>query len=241
MRTLCPARAVPAFGLTLALLAGNALAAPTAFQNPATAAWGGWNRGDAGTLWAGWDVFNNLVDQTPDLGSFNTDTAVVITNSPGHFVTGGGNIYSFSNPGDFDAIFVPTSLGTGLFNVAVQISVLGTDLDAASVLLNGLSWTSRTVLDTGTSGAPAGSGGTGTGVDNEYLFVWENVSRVTTQDIFGLEFNALSSSMSLDALTIDVGPAPALPDPEPTPVPIPGAVLLLSSGLALLGRGRLAG
>jgi hypothetical protein len=245
-----------ALALALSFMASSTLAAPTAFQNPATASWGGWNRGDAGTLWAGWNVFTGgaslPLDSTPDLGSHNVSSALLFTNNPGAFVTGSGNLYSFSDVMDHDALFVPTSLGTGTFRVAVQISVLGADLAANSVLLNGLSWDSRTVLASGSSSAPPGVGaepGAGTGVDNEYLFVWNEVTRQDIAEVFSLAFNAATSSMSLDALTIDVGPASivpptaeptAEPTPEPTPVPIPGAVLLLSSALAVLGRGRLA-
>lgn len=226
-----------ATALTLTLPVA-ALANPMAFQDPATAAWGGWSRGSVGTLFAGWNDFDRVIDQTPDLGRHNATTAVIATNNPGAFISGSRNIYSFADVNDFDAIFVPGALGAGLFTVAVQISVLGNDIAASSLLLNGLPWSSRIVLATGSAGAPPGVGGTGTGVDNEYLFLWSNFERVTAQDIFALEFNAVALHNSLDALTIDVGPAPAAP-PQPVSVPIPGVLGFLAGALGLLGQRRL--
>jgi len=216
---------------------------PRAFQDPATATWGGWSRGATGTLFAGWNVFDCLkclVDSTPDLGRHNIDTAVLIANNPGAFMTGSRNIYSFTDVNDFDVIVVPQSLGTGLFTVAVQIAVLGNDMSAQSLLLNGRPWTSRTVLATGSSGFGDFTGG----VDNEYLFLWSNFERVSAVDVFALEWNAQALHNSLDVFSIDVGPAPALPPPaplDPVVVPIPGALGLFAAALGLLGRRRLEG
>lgn len=227
--------------LTLGLV-GQAQAAPTAFQDPATASWGGWIRGSTGSLFTGWDVFNSaIVDTTPDLGSFNTSTALLTENSGGAFVTGGGNIYSFSSIVDIDVVLLPTSLAAGRYTVALQLSVLGGDVSDSSILLGGLAYTRKTVLATGSSSAPP-VGGSSTGIDNEYLYIWEDVDFPIANFPVTLEFNALGTSMSLDAVMVDVGPAPAIidpePEPEPTPVPIPGAGVLLSFGLAGLGARR---
>jgi hypothetical protein len=210
---------------------------PEAFQDPATAAWGGWTRGAPGTIHAGWNVFDSTADRTPDLGQHNLSTALLVANNPGAFVTGSRNIYSLTDVNDFSGIFVPTTLAAGRFTVAVQISVLGNDLDAASLRLNGVPWTSRTVLATGTGLAPPGVGAPTGGVDNEYLFLWSGFERATDRDVFALEFRSLSVHNSLDALTIDAGPAPA--PPAPVSVPIPGALGLLAGLLGIIGRGRL--
>ncbi len=229
-------------GLAPASLAA-AFPPPDAFQDPATATWGGWTRGSAGTLHAGWNVFDSTADRIPDLGQHNLNTALLLANNPGAFVTGSRNIYSLVDVNDFTGLFVPTALAAGRFTVAVQIAVLGSDLNATSLLLNGLPWTSRTVLAAGTGLAPPGVGAPNGGVDNQYLFLWSGFERLTDRDLFALEFRALSVHNSLDALRIDVGPAPVLPPTPPAPVnvPIPGGVGLLAGMLGLVGRSRLGG
>src|SRR5262245_48465596 len=59
-----------------------------------------WDLSQAGTFYAEWDVFDSLSDSTPQF-SFGLGSASVTENSGGAFITGGGNIYSFSVPTEF--------------------------------------------------------------------------------------------------------------------------------------------
>ncbi|CAN0480840.1 unnamed protein product, partial [Phaeothamnion confervicola] len=152
--------------------------------------------------------------------------------TPAAFITGSGNIYSFSDVLDFDLIVQPgtahTALGSRPITVALQLSVLGSDLDFSSVKLLGQNWTSKTVLATG---AASGPGGTGTGVDNEYLFIWQLSAALP---VYTFDFSARDTSLSLEALSVDIGPArvvtvppvvipPVIVPPPATVVPLPPA------------------
>lgn len=237
-------------GTLVAIVAGsNALAASTSFQSPNTASWGDWQRGDAGSLYVHWERFDAflplgfpsaLPDSTPDRARIGVKSATLIPNNPGAFITGsgaGGNVYSFGDINDFDVIVQAVDgFPLGPLTVALQVSVVGTDFDDASIKLNGARFTSKTVLATGSAAAPGGVGGTGNGVDNEYLYLWQNVQRVSAAVPFFFDLRALGTSNSLDALAIDIGPrallpvTPAPPD-TPAPVPLPGALGLLALGL----------
>lgn len=94
-------------------------------------------------------------------------------------------------------------LASGPLTVALQVSVLGVDLADSSIKLNGVGYTSRSVLATGSSSAPGGSGGSGTGVDNEYLYLWQNVQPPASLFLFDLR--AVATSNSLDVLSIPSG------------------------------------
>lgn len=237
-------------GLTSAVLllaaATNAPAAATNFQSPATASWGGWQRGAAGTLYVHWEQFDSflpfgfpsaLPDATPDRGNVGARSAVLIPNNPGAFVTGGGaggNIYSFGDINDFDVIVRPVDgFPLGPVTVALQVSVLGVDFDDASIRLNGEAFSSKQVLSTGSSSAPGGMGG---GIDNDTLYLWQNVQRVNAAVPFFFDLRALGTSNSLDALAIDIGPwaaPPGTPTPPstPAPVPLPAPLGLFAAGL----------
>ncbi|WP_446810655.1 hypothetical protein ACH50O_03495 [Methylomonas sp. 2BW1-5-20] len=73
------------------------------FDTPTEAAWGGWNRGDAGTLYAEWDSF---VDSSypgtrtaaPDIGSAGTSNAYLGWNA-GTFVSRLGQFVQFQRRG----------------------------------------------------------------------------------------------------------------------------------------------
>ena len=206
----------------LCLHGGVTLAANVAFQDPASASWGNWTRGSSGTLYVHWDRFRNepnigvspvLPDTTPDVAAHGlaASGALLITGkknsnaTPAAFITGSGNIYSFADILDFDVIVnanaAHTKLGMTPVTVALQLSVLGTDIDHGSVKLLGQSFDSRRTLNTG---AASGPGGTGTGVDNEYLYLWQ---LPFASAVYVFEFAARDTSLSLDAIAIDIGPA----------------------------------
>lgn len=214
----------------LIMLGGHAFAASTSFQDPGTSSWGGWNRGDAGTVYVHWEEYGDTDgmtnDFTPDAGFSGAALGHHLTNNPGGFITGGGlggNIYSFSDTPDFTTYTQPAGPITpgvgGAVTVALQIANLGTDLDLSSVELMvggvGVAADSVTTLFSGSAGGPFG------GAVFERLFLWTLASDI---GFYQFDYNALGSSLSLDALSIDIGPAA---------VPIPAAVWLFAS--ALLG------
>jgi len=220
---------LPLTALALSLAASNA---PAAFQNPSGATWGGWSRGSAGTLYAGWNVFSDetprggiIVDSTPELpanvliGGATTadgptftrfgDSDFRVTETSGDsFVTGGGNIYSVSLANRFTLEF--QNRGAQPLLVALQTRTQGTEFDPASILLNGIAPDRRTELGR----VPLGGFG-GAEVDN--LFVW---NLIAGRDLT-LAFAAGASHLSLDALTLDAAP-----------VPLPAGVWLLGSAIA---------
>jgi len=216
-------------GLSLsAMLAfsAQAFSASTSFEDPSTASWGNWDRGDADTIYAQWETIDGApYDGSPDVaGSQGYTAAGLVTNNAGGFITGGGlggNIYSIDT-GDFTAYVGAASAITGPVTVALQIATLGTALDTASVMLNDIVADSITTLFSGASGSSWGGDAT------ESLFIWELTSGLTS---YVFDFLATGGHMSLDAVSIDIGAA-AIPT-TPSAVPVPAAALLF--GPALLG------
>lgn len=183
-----------------------AVSAQAAFEDPATASWGGWSRGDAGTIYHHWDVFSDetapggiIVDTTPDVGSFGSAPHSVTENTGSAFLAGGANIYSFSEATDFTVEIGGTANPGQPTRVALQIKTLGTELDLASVTLNGLAYDSAKELSkTGGDNNPMG-------VAVETLFLWTLADGLAS---YVFDFNAAESSMSLDQLAVDVAPVP---------------------------------
>lgn len=197
----------------------NGATAAINFQDPSTASWGGWSYGDAETSAVHWSVIDGPLptDSSPDVRNLNTSLATLTANNPGAFITGGGlggNIYSFSDTPDFTVVVNPDyAAPTSPVNVALQLKILGTDLDPNSVTLGGSAWNSTQLLFEGDAGGPFG------GLDKEYLFVWEGV---TAGSSYALDFLASGSSMSLDEVSLDVGVSA---------VPLPAAAWLFLSAI----------
>ncbi|MEQ8661645.1 MAG: hypothetical protein RLW62_12590 [Gammaproteobacteria bacterium] len=262
---MIPRSASTTCALACAIATGAVDAAAVAFQDPASAAWGEWTRGSAGSVYVHYDRFRNepdigvapvLPDTTPDRGALGLAAAngsLLITGRkgssapPSAFITGGGNIYSFNDVLAFQLLVSPAgahaALGVRPITAALQVSVLGADLDHASVTLNGSTWSERVTLATGSSSAPGGSGGSGSGVDNEYLYLWKLPVALGT---YAFAFAAADTSLSLDAVAIDIGPqrltsAGGTPPPAAQPVPLPAAWLFVASAGALCVRHRRRG
>ncbi|MEM7401338.1 MAG: hypothetical protein AAF304_05250 [Pseudomonadota bacterium] len=223
--------------MTLATVPAYAVSA--SFQDPATASWGSWNRGDTGTVYVHWEEFDDCTpgipfclanpDTVPDEGNFGASTSVVDPLDPTAFVTGsgaGGNIYTFSGVQDFDVTVTPISPISGPeIRIALQIAILGTDIDESTIMLNGIGFDSRTTLETQPPNPQFG------GVDNEYLYLWtltDGVDYTGSVNNFLFDLTASGSSLSLDALAVDIAA-----------VPVPAAVWLFGSALlGFLGIGR---
>lgn len=220
-------------------LSGTAFAASTAFEDPATASWGGWTHGTPGTAYAQWEEFGDTDgmanDFSADAGFSGAAIAHHISNNAGAFVTGGGlggNIYSFSDTPDFTTYIQPFTVIPGAegITVALQISSSGTELDLGSVSLSnsGVGGTFTSSYDSVSTIFTADAGGAFGGEITEYLFLWNLDSDI---GFYQFDYSATGAHLSLDAVSIDIGPALAS-----TAVPIPAAFPLLGSAvIGLLG------
>jgi len=232
----------------VALLVGGAMllvnaAAQATFVEPQS-----WDRNDPNFdfTYQHWDVFDDTVDQTPDVADQNVHGSASLSEDGGNgaFVTGGGNIYSFSAPTAF-TVTVPEGDVPGPphdVTAIVQIRTLGNELDYGSVKMNGLSPvdTAELFRDQFDSGF-----GTSSTVESWFLF---NVPYADFTDGSGdsvsdleLTFNAAGSSMSLDQLAIDTAIKPFGFFAEPNPIPEPASLALLAAGGGMLMSRRRRG
>ncbi|HMO26478.1 MAG TPA: hypothetical protein PKB10_09420 [Tepidisphaeraceae bacterium] len=210
--------------------------AQAAFVAPAS-----WVRGAGGATYQHWDVFDAYpVDPTPDVGNINPNGTAVLTETTGAaFVTSGGNIYSFSTATQFSVSIPELDVPAPAHDLTavVQFKTLGTEIDPASVLLNGIA-----PVDTAELSRVGLGGFGGSAVQSWYLF---NVpyaafgSGTAGATSVTLTFAAAGSSMSLDQVSIDTAIRPFGYYPEPNPVPEP-AMLSLAALVApaLLRRRR---
>ncbi|OQW78660.1 MAG: exosortase [Proteobacteria bacterium ST_bin11] len=201
------------------------------FDTPTEAAWGGWTRGDTGTLYAEWDTF---VDSSypgtrtaaPDVGSAGTTDANIGWNA-GTFAAGSGNLYSFSVTQRFTASLSGSTNNEPL-RAALQFETWGVQMDYNSLLLNGVAPTfaTQTFYDDGyeSSFGPVEL--------VQYLAYWD-LSGPASNYLFS--FNSAGHSLSLGQVAIDIGPSTA----PITAVPLPAAVWLFGAGLmGFLGLNR---
>lgn len=195
----------------------DVLADPTNGFGGLTASWA---LNAPGSAYAAWNFFGGLTDTTPDAGSFGSAPQSVTENSGGAFVTGGGNIYSFSVPLDITAILTGAGNTAGTRDLVLKVESLGTAVDLTSVKLNGVAPTASQLLF---SSALGGMGGN----EEERVFVWSNIADLAN---YSFSFVAAGSSMSLDQLSLYASPT--------TVVPLPATAWLLASALGGLGVWR---
>jgi hypothetical protein len=210
------------------MLSGQAYAA-TSFEDPASASWGGWTRGDSGTAHVHWDAISwdaPGYDGSPDIANVNSLASGLVANNSGALITGSSNVYSFSDTPDFSTYFQPVSAPVGPVTAALQLFVTGTPLDISSVTMNlGGIATAFDSMTTLFSGIVSSSFGDVEG--SELLFLWTLPS---AESFYQFDFNALGAHMSLAEVSLDVGPAA---------VPVPAAVWLFASALiGLIGVRR---
>lgn len=209
-------------------------AAGLGFDAPHEADWGGWTRGDAGTLYAEWDTF--LDDSYPgtrtaaaDVGSAGTSDANVAWNA-GTFKAGSGNLYSYSVIEQF-AANLAGSVSAGPLRAVLQFETIGTLADYASILLNGIAptFTSQTFYD------PSYPSSFGNVPLEQYLAYWDLPEATAS---YQFTFSSAESSMSLSQISIDIGPNTG----PISAVPLPAAVWMFGAGLmAVLGVNRKKG
>jgi hypothetical protein len=161
----------------------------------------GWSRGAPASTYAEWNIFQSPGGPNPpDVGQFPSPPPPgwpphnVAETTGSAFITGGGNIYSFSAPTAFDVGAPGYGLGPAWrTTVLMQVRTLGSEVDHASVRLGDLSPAERVELGR----EPLGGFG-GFLVDTLYRFeVPENPAG------YVVRFSAAASSMSLDRVALD--------------------------------------
>ena len=151
------------------------------------------------TTLQGYDTFAGTTDQTPDVVDINPNGSALLSElTGGAFVAGSGNIYSPGVATQFLVSLPAFDADAPGTNFQVQIRTQGSELDIASLQLDGapasdLPGYAYEELDRVVLGGFGGSL-----VDHRFTFFTP-----TTADSFDLTFGAAGSSMSLDAVTID--------------------------------------
>ncbi|MDO9241377.1 VPLPA-CTERM sorting domain-containing protein [Methylicorpusculum sp.] len=208
----------------------NPYAAGYGFDTPQQASWGGWTRGDAGTLYAEWDTFDDasyagLRTAAPDVGSANTSNAF-ISWSPGTFAAGTGNLYSFSVPQSYQ-VEVAGSVVAELIRAVLQVETWGTQLDYSAIKMNGLSPTySATQFSDPNYESTFGK------VDLVQHLIYWDLNQPSANGKYLFNFGSGPHS-SLGQVAVDIG---AIASSVPAPVPLPAAVWFMGSAmLGLLG------
>lgn len=202
-----------ALALTLGMVFSSSAFATQAVWDSATP-WGS----ATPVSYAEWNVFNSTNDITPDVAVSAGITASVQETTGTAFLTGGGNIYSFSSATAFTATLSGAS--TGVFDVYLRIGTLGT-LASSAATLNGVAATS--VLQFNEDQGTVMGGAT---AEQELYWKWSNVA---ASSLYTFNFNASSSSMSLDQVALATVSVPTV-----TPVPEPEAISLMGLGLGLM-------
>jgi hypothetical protein len=207
-------------GLGLVLAAGQPAHATTAvWDNTFTPS--PWARGiTPGSLYAEWNVFNddiaggNIQDTSPEVANFGGGAYQVAETTGTAILTSGGNIYGPAQATAFQ--FDVGNAAGGPRDFHLRIASVG-NFDATlnqsfiNFQLNGLNGTYQGLF----SGIPGPQG-----IELEGLVSWLGVPGASS---YVLTWNAVGSSVSLDQLSLDVGPVAA--------VPLPAAAHLMGSGL----------
>jgi hypothetical protein len=191
-------------------------AAGYGFDLPSEAAWGGWRRGDAGTLYAEWDVLSDPShgagddrSAAPDAGGSGASSAWLGWNA-GTFATGGGNLYSFTVPESF-SIELAGPLPAVPLRVALQVESQGQPLDPDSFTLNDQKPAQRTQ----TYRDPAFPSPQGPTDLVHRLLIWELPAPPAG---FVFRFGSKAPHVSLTQAAVDIGPeTPAAPGPDSDP------------------------
>jgi hypothetical protein len=222
---------------TISLIAGLLLAGPAladiangpdpyaagyGFDKPddATAAWGGWTRGDTGTVYAEWDNFLGGTPGTPYSTVYGSSGASssTLTWNIGTFATSSGNLYSFSGTEIFDLDIAPSTAFSGPVTVALQFETWGMAVDYSSIKLNGIAPASGAVTYTD----PAFSSSMGPVELNQYRAVWTLDTAPTN---FHIDLQSTGPHQSFAQVAVDIA----------APIPEPGEWAMMLAGLALMG------
>ena len=190
---------LPAVRALLAVTWGLASMARAEFVAPTL-----WSRQDLRSTYQQWDVFTDAdgdPPNVPDIGLFNPNSPAngvpnVRDTSGGSFLTGGGNIYSFSVATDIDVIVPNYALGDWFHTtVILQTRTQGSEIAYASARIGTVAPVAQQELFREPVGGPFGDSFT---VD--YFFRWELPGNLNS---YTLEFPASASSMSLDRVAVN--------------------------------------
>jgi len=215
-------------GLGLLLAAGQ----------PAYATGGAWDASWApsdwtrqstpGSLYAEWNTFGPQTPAplpsltNPDVANFGGGTYSLLETTGTAPILSNGNIHKSGAPGSSSPMAFDFTVGNvagGSRDVYLRIGSLGafdTTLNQSftDFTLNGTAGTYQELF------SAAAGGGSGSR-EVEALVSWLNVPDTSS---FLLKWNAVALNVSLDQLSLDVGPVAA--------VPLPAAAYLMASGLA---------
>ena len=185
----------------------------------------GWARGTTpGSLFAEWNVFGPATpaplppNTTPEVANFGGGTYSLLETTGTAPILGNGNIHKSGASGTPMAFALTVgNVPSGPSDVYLRIGSLGafnTTLNQSftNFQLNGIAGTYAELFST------AAGGGAGSR-EVEALVSWLGVPNAAS---FLLTWNAVALNVSLDQLSLDVGP---------TPVPLPAAAYLMASGL----------
>ncbi len=169
-------------------------------------------RGSPNSESAYWDIFTvplgapgNAANGVAD-GGVALSGAVITQTTPGAFLTGGGNIYSFSSASTF-VLEDEVDYANGLGLVVLQVNTLGTLLDYDSVALTydlGSGPVSLTTTREELYNSPS--------LGNDIVSKWEWDLSGLNVSSYSIAFNAVESSLSLDKVTLDT--LSAVPEPQ---------------------------
>lgn len=209
-------------GLGLLLAGGqSAYAVQAVWDNTFTPA--GWTRGSTvGSHYAEWNIFSNengmnVLDTTPDVSLFGGGAyRLEETNGVG-IITGSSNIYSFAGPQAFT--LTANGLGGAPSNtrdVYLRFASVGnfdpaTSRSYSNFTLNGIGGVYMELFKAGAT----------QGTEVEAVLSWTNVSNALP---LTFAWTGFAPHISLDQLSLDVGPV--------APVPLPAAAYLMASGIA---------
>ncbi len=184
-------------------------------------------RGAPGSGVAGWENFTVASGgaNNPHLPGSNI-AATLTQKDPNAVVLGSGNLYNQDHLSDFEVAY---DAGTPIGYVVLQVSSLGNELDYGSVRLSYESGgqtfqlaATRTELARVGFGPPPPAPPMGAAVSSK----WEWDLNGLDASAFTVGFQSADVSVSLDALTLDVG--------APGTVPEPGTWALMAAGAAAL-------
>lgn len=205
----------------------------------------GWLRGDAGSTYSGWDLFENntspndpiagYTDVTPDAPGQFGDVAS-FTVSPGSIATGSGNIYSPFAALSFYSI-VPTGTAGSNTRIVAQFRSIG-ELDYDSILLSASTGTAGTIAPTmmKETGRGVGGGGGFSGESVDYLALWDISD---SQAEYRIDFATPAPHVSLDQFHVDSFTSnTAFVSPTAIPEPSSFAAIGMIGGLLTLRRRR---
>ena len=176
-------------------------------------------RGSEGSTHAEWDVFTEpkFEPNSPDI---STDDATIVCTTGSAFLTGTGNIYSFQAPTFFQ---LDDLVDESVTNVYLQIQSLGSSLEVDTVRLIYTPAEGETVSVAPRLAAVACAEplrGEFGGVGVIYNIQWDLRSAPITGS-YSILFNAASSSMSLDKVSLDTSAEyTEIPEPKPLSVEI---------------------